>query len=274
MQSFLPALALVLTLSFTSSSLGYGLCDLLGCPKQPCGCACEADCCCEPACGYDSCCCEVGCACEPACGCGTGCCLDGRQFAGQRYTCDCNSYVPWCPCKGPHCCDTGGCGACCEPACGCGVECGCEVGCACEPACGCSSCCEPCCPKPRTCCLKYCGFCAPYYCIVKTLSDSCCSGCGCDGEVYWSEWHNDPPQCCDPCDHYGNWIGPSSSSYRAPYAHAYSPGAYAGTGVQQTSYVKSNAPVRHTVARQPVQNTRTKTPVARNRGAANIEIRR
>jgi hypothetical protein len=48
-------------------------------------------------------------------------------------------------------------------------------------------------------------------------------GCtGCDGEFYWSEWHNDPPRCDTPCDCYGNWIGPSTS-YRAPYAHAYSP---------------------------------------------------
>lgn len=31
-------------------------------------------------------------------------------------------------------------------------------------------------------------------------------GAGCGG-VYWDEWINDPPDCCDPCDEYGNWVG-------------------------------------------------------------------
>ena len=31
-------------------------------------------------------------------------------------------------------------------------------------------------------------------------------GCnGCSSEVYWSEWHNDPPACNDPCDRCGSW---------------------------------------------------------------------
>jgi hypothetical protein len=33
----------------------------------------------------------------------------------------------------------------------------------------------------------------------------CCGGCG--SEVYYNEWYNDPPRCCDPCDHCGNWSG-------------------------------------------------------------------
>jgi hypothetical protein len=32
----------------------------------------------------------------------------------------------------------------------------------------------------------------------------CASSCG---ECYWSEWFNDPPACCDPCDCYGNYAG-------------------------------------------------------------------
>jgi hypothetical protein len=27
--------------------------------------------------------------------------------------------------------------------------------------------------------------------------------------MYWSEWHNDPPYCNDPCNCQGEWIGPS-----------------------------------------------------------------
>src|SRR5690349_16817589 len=32
----------------------------------------------------------------------------------------------------------------------------------------------------------------------------CGTGCG---ECYWSEWFNDPPDCHDPCDCYGNLAG-------------------------------------------------------------------
>jgi hypothetical protein len=62
--------------------------------------------------------------------------------------------------------------------------------------------------------------------------------------LYWSEWHNDPPQCCDPCDRCGNWIGPGGG-YRAPYAHAYSP---AGNWYAER---EPAAPRRVQVARQP-----------------------
>lgn len=30
------------------------------------------------------------------------------------------------------------------------------------------------------------------------------AGCG---QRYWSPWVDDPPDCCDPCDHHGQWIG-------------------------------------------------------------------
>lgn len=32
----------------------------------------------------------------------------------------------------------------------------------------------------------------------------CASGCG---DIYIDEWLSDPPDCHDPCDHCGNWIG-------------------------------------------------------------------
>jgi hypothetical protein len=32
---------------------------------------------------------------------------------------------------------------------------------------------------------------------------TCCNGCG---EYYCGDW-SDPPDACDPCDHYGNWTG-------------------------------------------------------------------
>jgi hypothetical protein len=36
---------------------------------------------------------------------------------------------------------------------------------------------------------------------------ACGSGCG---DVYWNEWMCDPPECCDPCDEYGCWVGPQT----------------------------------------------------------------
>ncbi len=33
---------------------------------------------------------------------------------------------------------------------------------------------------------------------------TCNAGCG---ELYWGEWCYDPPDACDPCDCYGNYVG-------------------------------------------------------------------
>jgi hypothetical protein len=57
--------------------------------------------------------------------------------------------------------------------------------------------------------LKHCGFCSPCGCLINALC-SCCPCNGCSGEIYWSEWHNDPPYCHDPCNNCGQWIGPGS----------------------------------------------------------------
>jgi hypothetical protein len=144
-------------------------------------------------------------SCGSGCGCGVGCGMDGRQFAGQTWSGCCEEGPRLCYCR-----DAGG--QCTGGMCGGSVNscgCGCEPTCAAEPSCGCASNCGPSNPG---CCLFDCLF-----------------GCtGCDGEFYWSEWHNDPPRCDNPCDCYGNWIGPSAG-YRAPYAHAYSPAVAAPT---------------------------------------------
>jgi hypothetical protein len=54
--------------------------------------------------------------------------------------------------------------------------------------------------------LKNVGFCS---CCGRLLGCLCkpCGCTGCDGEFYWSEWHNDPPYCHDPCNCHGDWIG-------------------------------------------------------------------
>ncbi len=209
---FVSALGLVL--SCNSSSYGVGLCEYLGIGSKPCGCG-NPNCCdgCEPnrwidgGCGCEaSCGCGSGC-CETSCGCGSGCeascgcgayCVDGRKFAGRTYNGGCESYMPMCGCTGP---------ACCEPACGCGCGDSCEAGCGCEASCGCSSGCGDCGCGP-----KKAGCCAGLFAACGRMCSAMCGGgsCGCSGEMYWSEWHNDPPRCCDPCNRCGQWTGPSA----------------------------------------------------------------
>ena len=48
---------------------------------------------------------------------------------------------------------------------------------------------------------------------------TCTGGCGTEGgcgEIYRGDYASDPPECCDPCDGYGNWVGPGHG-YRARY---------------------------------------------------------
>ena len=191
----------------TVAASGCGLCrSKMCCNLQP-ACGATVDCGCDIGCG-----CEVECGCEPTCGCASACnCGPGRSWALRKWQGDGN-------CQGPkfNVC-TGGC-------CQTDSTCGCETGCGCEPACGCadSACCndpgcgcEPSCGCGSTCgCGSGCGLgnCLKGWGFLRKYNPFGCMSCGgCDCELYWSEWHNDPPRCCDPCDKCGNWIGPSSA---------------------------------------------------------------
>ena len=113
----------------------------------------------------------------------------------------------------------GRCIAVCDPT-PCGVlGCGsapCET---CGPACAgdCVSACEPCadsCAAPcgDVCSDASCGSCDgcgyPYGPLSWLYRIFSCGyrGSGC-GECYWSDFHSEPPDCCDPCDRQGNWTG-------------------------------------------------------------------
>ncbi len=169
---------------------------------------------CNGDCG-DACGCEAGCSCDPTCECDA---VDGRAFAGKTWTCCSECGPPICRCTGPCHCS--------QPSCGCASTCGCE---------------RRSCPQSDCCFGNSCG-------RLVGLVDRFCGCTGCDGELYWSEWHNDPPRCCDPCDCHGNWIGPRDGSYRAPYDHPY--------------YVGSNArePSRNAISTQPVTRGMTRKP--------------
>ncbi len=198
----LLALTAVLITGFTGCAVGRygggcggggGLCGAdIGCGVE----ACE-----EPSCG-------VG-GCGDSCG---GCSMAGQQWCGDG------------SCEGLKfnvCTGSDGCGGGCEP--GCGAEPSCGVG-GCGDSCG-GSC-------GGGCCLSRLGSGLGFGlgCIGSELRSlcrpifGCGGGCGgCDSELYWNEWHNDPPRCSDPCDNCGNWIGPTASAHRAPYDHEFAP---------------------------------------------------
>ena len=119
----------------------------------------------------------------------SGCCggRGGSGYAGLRYDTACNGL---CGDSGCHCVKGGPC----RVACGDVPDCGCpEDGY--EPACGCEG---VGCGNSVGSAGAGCGLCSWF---------SRLWGCpGCSGEIYWSEWHNDPPGC-EPCDCCGNWIG-------------------------------------------------------------------
>jgi hypothetical protein len=151
-------------------------------------------------CGSDAACgCDADCSCDPTCEFDV---VNGRKFAGKTWTCCRECGPPICTCKGSS---------------SCGHNCGCNG----EGGSGRRGCLRGVC-RYGTCCGRVVG-----------LVDRFCGCTGCDGELYWSEWHNDPPRCCDPCDCHGNWIGTGHGGYRAPYDHPY----YAGNNVHAPAQV-------------------------------------
>jgi len=152
----------------------------------------------------------------------TGCCCLFRELVYWKKV-HCNPCGDFCPCPHGydgcgHCGDHhgwqgghgGGCGDCgCEECADCGTACH-DAGPACDdcaPDCG--SDCGTCCGHPGG------GKCS----LFKRLWGGHCHEGGC-GEVYWGDWHGEPADCCcEPCDHWGNWIGPHDGHY-APYRSA------------------------------------------------------
>lgn len=187
-----------------------GVAGSVGCTTLHPGCGGVVGCAVEPGCG-----CEPGCAVEPGCGCATACGTSGCSMAGQRW-CGDGSCAPHKPlinvCTGPCSCSGG-----CEP--GCGVE----PGCGCEPTCGVAGCGSACgggcgqCPLAAGIGFGLHSIGAELHRVFSPLGLCCPNGsCGGCGELYWSEWHSDPPVCCDPCNDCGDWVGPSSAGVATP----------------------------------------------------------
>lgn len=132
-------------------------------------------------------------------------CYEFNQFVhrpfGPGTLCD----ATHCDGCGPRFGPTYGCGelACCEPRCS--PSAGCGGACGMAPECGVS--CEPACDG----CGHSCG--GPLQCILSIFHPVKWTGCynnGC-GEIYWGDFHSDPPDCCDPCNCMGDYTGCNNS---------------------------------------------------------------
>lgn len=198
--------------------LAAGIAGSVGCAAVRPGCCGAVGCAVEPGCG-----CEPGCAVEPGCGCATGC--GGCSIAGQMWCGDggCGPRKPLINvCTGPC-----SCGVSCDPGCGCEPGCGVEPGCGCEPACGVGGCGSAC--GGGACGCGHCPLASGLGFGIHAIGSElrrltaplglCCpnGGCGGCGELYWNEWHSDPPSCCDPCNDCGDWVGPSNAGVAVPH---------------------------------------------------------
>lgn len=170
----------------------------------------------------------VGLACSllaSSTGCGLLCCLFRPGLVCDPQHCP--------PGEGPACAPIAG-GACvpgCAPVC--------EPACApvCEPACG-PACPPPCEPPCGPACgpagdpyggAPYARHCGPLTWIFGLFCGGCWYGSGC-GERYWGDFCGDPPDCCDPCDGWGNYTGGRVGGY---HYEGHAPNTLSpGTGVE------------------------------------------
>jgi hypothetical protein len=170
-------------------------------------------------------------------------------YAGMQYECSCG--------YGPGRWAVGA-------ACGCGDQCAVECDSNCVVACGDS-----------------CGCSAGGGMFNGRVLNAICGCDGCGGNLYWSEWHNDPPRCQDPCNCHGDWIGPGYGPGCCPSC---GPGGCVGAqgGPNNSTGYASAAPARNNGANRamvsqnarPVQSQPVRTasrPVNRQQMNSNVQ---
>lgn len=92
------------------------------------------------------------------------------------------------------------------PSSGCACD---DCGSTCGDSCGCTTtCAKSCGPNYEVCLPK-----PPFAEIRQHLRNNLTCTAGCSDEVYWGEWISDPPKC-DPCDCFGNYVGPVGGKCR------------------------------------------------------------
>ncbi len=123
--------------------------------------------------------------------------------------------------------------------------------------------CESCGECDGPCAARACGPCGRPWGPLSWFFDIffagyCGDGCG---ELYWSDFHSEPPDCCDPCDRLGNWTGGS-----VPASVTLPPTGCPSCG-HAASQVRS-VPQAARVARRPMVPPRSGKPTSRQLRAA------
>jgi hypothetical protein len=188
----------------------------------------------------------------------TGCCLcqpwgfSCRQCANRGY------------------CDSGFCGDQCEEGCGqaCGPmrqpfrplalaprqagvdgDCCDDSGCECARPCGrpfcgrCGPCTDPCGDSCGDCCCARPWYRGPLSCVFALFTPRCWWG-PCCGERYWGDFYSDPPDCWDPCDGCGNYVGRNCQSCGGGGFFANGGGPVTNGGGNSRGYVRGHVSAR------------------------------
>jgi hypothetical protein len=198
----------------------------------------------------------------------SGCCEVGAFLScplGPIAVCDPTHCAV--PCGDACSVDCGGCGDCGYGDGGC-VDSGCVDACAepCCNACGdiCGDVCGGSCCDACTCC-DPCGsgwfLWKPFFWLLGDCGWGGCAGGGC-GEFYWSDFHSEPPDCCDPCDRWGNWTGGCGAGCGAECGGARG-GAYCAAKPAQNGYVANGPAMNRGVVARPASRRVAGQPTAR-----------
>lgn len=130
----------------------------------------------------------ASCGCPDAtCGCPDACCDPCASCGCPDASCGCpDTYCDTASCGCPdECCDTATCGCpddCCDPCASCGCP---DASCGCPDECGTSVGCGS----------SVMGNCR----LLQRIRNAFSGNSGGSSELYWSEWHNNPPCDCNTC---------------------------------------------------------------------------
>jgi len=127
----------------------------------------------------------------------------------------------------------------------------------CDP---CDTCCGPACDPCGPCgdcCGQHCCLLEPVRWVFGVLGFHCCGVCNGCGPTYCGDWCDSPPDCCDPCDQCGNYIGQQSPYVRSgPYVNQ----AYAGRPRAVAPVANHQPTTSRSVASVPRRMTATQVP--------------
>ena len=78
-------------------------------------------------------------------------------------------------------------------------------------------------------CAGPCAPCGPLSAVLSLFHPLTWCGSSC-GECYLGDFHGDPPECCDPCDRCGNFVGAGAGGCNSGHCGGGYPAGYGGGG--------------------------------------------